>query len=266
MDAKEAARCWERNAEAWTKLARAGYDVYRDHLNSPAFLRFLPDVTGLCGLDIGCGEGHNTRLVAARGAQMTAVDIAQTFIWHARASEESEPLGIKYNVADACDLPYENARFDFVVAIMSLMDMPHPERAIAEAFRVLKAGGFFQFSICHPCFDTPHRVNRRDESGMTYAIEVGRYFERLDGEISRWLFSAAPEDAKKGLAPFEVPRFTRTLSDWLNGLVDAGFAIERVSEPRPTDEVVRSCPAVQDAQIVAYFLHARARKPENPDS
>ena len=53
-------RYWEENAEAWTRLSRRGYDVYRDHLNTPAFLAMLPDVRGLAGLDIGCGEGNNT--------------------------------------------------------------------------------------------------------------------------------------------------------------------------------------------------------------
>jgi hypothetical protein len=77
----------------------------------------------------------------------------------------------------------------------------------------------------------------------------------------RWLFASAPEEVKRDLGLFEVPRFTRTLSEWMNMLIDAGFLIERVSEPRPGDEIVRAFPAVQDAQVVAYFLHLRARKP-----
>ena len=43
----------------------------------------LPEVNGLTGLDIGCGEGSNTRELAARGACMTALDIASIFIQHA---------------------------------------------------------------------------------------------------------------------------------------------------------------------------------------
>ena len=38
MSHEEDGRFWNANAETWTKLARAGYDVYRDHLNTPAFL------------------------------------------------------------------------------------------------------------------------------------------------------------------------------------------------------------------------------------
>lgn len=75
MNHTEAGRYWNENAYAWTQLARAGYDTYRDHLNTPAFFAILPDVRGLAGLDIGCGEGHNTRLLAQRGARVTAVDI-----------------------------------------------------------------------------------------------------------------------------------------------------------------------------------------------
>ena len=37
--------------------------------------------------------------------------------------------------------------------------------------------------------------------------------------------------------------------------------LERVAEPRPSDETVRACPDMQDAQVVAYFLHLRVRKP-----
>ena len=261
MDAREAAGFWEKNAEAWTKLSRAGYDIYRDAFNTPAFLDFLPDVAGLSGIDIGCGEGHNTRLVARQGARMAAIDVSETFVRLARAEETREPLGIDYRVADAASLPFEDTAFDFVTAFMSLMDIPSPEDAIAETFRVLEPGGFLQFSITHPCFDTPHRRNLRDEEGTTYAIEVGGYFERIDGRIMRWLFATAPDEVKKDLPLFEVPRFTRTVSEWINMLIDVGFVIERVAEPRPSDETVRGYPDVQDAQVVAYFLHIRARKP-----
>ena len=100
MDRKEVAACWERNADAWTKLSRAGYDVYRDSFNTPAFLELLPDVDGLDGLDIGCGEGHNTRCVAQRGARMTAIDVAETFVRHAREQEEQAPLGIDCQIPE----------------------------------------------------------------------------------------------------------------------------------------------------------------------
>ncbi len=261
MDHAEVGRYWDENAEVWTRLARAGYDVYRDHLNTPAFFAMLPEVRGLRGLDVGCGEGHNTRLLARRGARVTAVDVSEVFVRHARQAEEQEPLGIEYQIASAVALPFGRATFDFAVGFMSFMDVPEIDRVLAEAHRVLKPGGFLQFSIEHPCFAPAHRRALRGPDRRTYALEVGDYFRNLDGEVSEWLFSAAPPEVRQGLRPFRTPRFTRTLSQWLNLLVETGFVLERVEEPRPSDEAVRACPRIQGAQVVAYFLHLRARKP-----
>jgi ubiquinone/menaquinone biosynthesis C-methylase UbiE len=260
MDDREAGQLWNENADAWTELARAGYDVYRDHLNTPAFLAMLPNVSGLRGLDIGCGEGHNTRLLARHGAQMTGIDIAPRFVAHARDAESREPLGISYEVASGVELPFGDATWDFATAFMSLMDMAEADRAIREAFRVIKPGGFLQFSISHPCTDTSHRRNLRDANGRTYALELGGYFHGTDGDVTEWLFGATPPDLKRRFRPFRTPQFHRPLSDWLNSIVAAGFVFERVEEPHADDETVRRCRDMQDTQIMPYFLHVRARK------
>lgn len=238
-----------------------GYDVYRDYLNTPAFFAMLPNVDGLSGLDIGCGEGHNTRLLAKSGARMTAIDIAEVFISHAKEAEADERLGIDYRVASAVELPFADSTFDFASGFMSFMDVPETDRVLAEAYRVLKPGGFLQFSIAHPCFDTPHRRNLRDSNKKTYAIEVGDYFRSRDGEIDEWLFKAAPTEVKQGMRKFKIPRFSRMLSQWLNLVIESGFLLERIEEPRPRDETVAACPDLQDAQVVSYFLHLRLRKP-----
>ncbi len=221
----------------------------------------LPDVNRLAGLDIGCGEGHNTRLLAKRGARLTALDVSEVFVLHAKGTEDQEPLGINYQVASAVELPFVDSTFDFATGFMSFMDIPETDQVIAEAYRVLKPGGFLQFSITHPCFDTPHRRHLLDDEGHTYAYEVGDYFTNLQGDVAEWHFSAAPPEVREGLPHFKVPRFTRTVSQWLNLLIETGFVLERIEEPRPDDETVRQCPNIQDAQVVAYFLHIRARRP-----
>ncbi len=238
-----------------------GFDVYRDYLNSPAFFAMLPNVDGLSGLDIGCGEGYNTRLLVKHGARMTAVDISEVFIRYARQTEADDSLGIDYQIASAVELPFANASFDFATGFMSLMDVPEIDRALAEAYRVLRPGGFLQFSISHPCFDTPHRRNLRDSTNRTYAIEVGDYFLGREGEIDEWLFKAAPPEVKHGLRKFRIPHFSRTLSQWMNFVIETGFLLERVEEPRPSDEVVAAHPELHQAQVVSYFLHLRVRKP-----
>jgi len=261
MNHEEAGKYWNENAEVWTKLARAGYDVYRDYLNTPAFFDMLPSVDGLKGLDIGCGEGNNTRLLAERGARVSAIDISKVFIKHAQERENEQPLGIDYRVASAVELPYADASFDFAASFMCLMDVPETEKVLSEAFRILRPGGFLQFSIEHPCYNTPYRRNLRDENGATYALEVGGYFETMDGEVPEWIFGSLPRDKRKNYKPFKTPRFRRTVSEWLNLLIKTGFLLEEVREPRPGDATVKECPDVQDAQVVAYFLHIRVTKP-----
>lgn len=266
MDHREAGRYWEQNAAVWTQLARAGFDGYRDGLNTPAFVRVLPEVAGLRGLDIGCGEGHHTRLLARRGAHMTGIDVSPTFISHALQPPDVDrdlgnALTPEYVVGSAVELPFAAGSFDFATAFMSLMEFPESSAAFVEAFRVLRPGGFLQFSLPHPCFDTPHRRNLRNATGQTYAIEVGGYFEGLSGKIEEWIFRAAPAETKAGLRKFRIPRFTRTLSSWIELLLQAGFQLEMLSEPRPSDDDVRQFPFLQDAQVVAYFLCIRVRKP-----
>jgi SAM-dependent methyltransferase len=260
MNESEVGRYWDESAEAWTFLARRGWDVYRDLVNTPAFFELLPNVSGLAGIDIGCGEGHNTRLLAGRGATMSAVDISSTFIGHAR---EMDGPAIRYDVASAQNLPFQNASFDFATAFMSLMDMPRPGLALAETARVLKPGGFFQFSISHPCSTTPHRRQVRDAQGRTLALEVGGYFDYVDGEIDEWIFSAAPRDLKAGLPKFRIPRFQHTISEWMNMVVDAGLSIERVAEPYANEDTAMHHPEVADTRVAPYFLLMRCRKPRN---
>lgn len=264
MDAKEAARLWESNAETWTRHVRMGFDIYRNEMNTPEFLAILPPVAGLTGLDIGCGEGYNTRLLAARGARMTAIDIAPTFIAHAQAAEDAEPLGIRYQTADAQHLHFADATFDFAVATMSLMDVPDTSLALREAARILRPGGFLQFSILHPCFVPPHRRVVRDAHGRTTHVELARYFDNGDGEIEIWKFSTAPQEEQDKVAPFHVPRFHRTLSRWVEMILDAGLAIEKFAEPTASEELAAKIPGLEDTRQFPLTLIVRARKAIQP--
>lgn len=252
---------WEANAETWTKHARAGYDVYRDALNTPAFLAMLPEIKGLAGLDIACGEGSNTRQLVRLGAKMQAIDIAPTFIRHAQEQEDREPLGITFQVGDGMDLPFAASSFDFVTSFMALMDMPDQDRALREIARVLRPGGFLQFSILHPCFVPPYRKTLREPDGRVRAIEVGGYFDAIDGEVENWWFSTLPDAERAKVAPFQVPRFHRTLSQWVSFICAAGLTIEALGEPCADPELAAAEPVVADTRVAPIFLHFRARKP-----
>jgi ubiquinone/menaquinone biosynthesis C-methylase UbiE len=261
IDHREVGALWDENAEAWTTLTRLGYDKYRDHINTPAFMEMLPDVSGLRGLDVGCGEGHNTQLVAQRGARLTALDISRRLVNYARGQEEREPLGITYLHASALEIPFAGGAFEFVMATMSMMDVPDQDRAIREVTRVLKPGGFFQFSILHPCFMTPRFKWILDETGRRVALECGDYFAVEQGKTEEWIFGSAPEELKERFEKFRIPRFFHTLSTWLNMLSSAGLTLEECAEPYASDDSIAIYPSLAATRVVACSLHLRCRKP-----
>jgi hypothetical protein len=66
---------------------------------------------------------------------------------------------------------------------------------------------------------------------------------------------------RAGAEPFTILHFHRTLSEWFNGCIDAGFAIERIGEPTADATMALAHPAVADTRVTPLFLHLRVRKP-----
>lgn len=255
MDAADTGAEWEANAAAWIEMSRAGADRYRDLVNTPAFLDALPDVSGVRCLDVGCGEGHNTRLLRDLGAHLTAIDISDTFIRAASAADAS----IAHVRADATRLPFGDSVFDGVTAFMSLMDTPDPAVTLGEMSRVVRRGGWVQVSITHPVNTTPLRQWIDDDDGVRTWVAIGDYF--VEGPITTsWTFTAVSDELRAQHAPFTITAARRTVSTWMNMVVDAGLTIDRVIEPVASEEIARRHPEVADTRIVPFFLIVRARR------
>jgi SAM-dependent methyltransferase len=250
-------RIWNANAPAWIEFSRAGFDFYRDLVNTPAFFALLPPLAGLSCLDLGCGEGHNTRLLADRGARVVALDVSELFI---EAAARDDRRRIRYLIGDGAALPFPALSFDVVTAFMSLMDVADPERTLREASRVLRPGGFVQFSIAHPATSTPVRRWVEDDSGERAALAIGDYF--YEGPLTEtWTFGAAPAQLRERHRPFTITYARRTLAGWLNAVLGAGLVIEAIAEPHADEQTAAAHPAVADTRIAPYFLVLRARKP-----
>ena len=96
---------------------------------------------GAAVLDVAAGNGNATLACARRGCDVTSTDYVEALLSRGRARAEAEGLEIKSQVADAEQLPFEDARFDAVVSTFGVMFAPHQAAAAREIVRVCRPGG-----------------------------------------------------------------------------------------------------------------------------
>jgi len=107
---------------------------------------------GLDALDVGCGTGFLALELAARGHQVVGVDFAPAMIDEARRKAAARGLSVRFDEADAEQLPFAPRSFDLVISRHVLWTLPHPEAAIDEWIRVLRPGG--RLAVVDGQFDT----------------------------------------------------------------------------------------------------------------
>jgi SAM-dependent methyltransferase len=188
----------------------AGIDAapYNALYERPAMLSLLPEVAGARVLDAGCGAGWYTEQLLARGAHVTAIDESAALVRHTRQ-----------RVGDAADVRVhdlsqplscaEDASFDGIVSALVLHYLRDWSAPLAEFRRILKPGGWLLFSTHHPAADAA-------------LFHPDRYLD-VEPVEDWWEWVGA------------VHFFRRPLCEIINPLADAGFAIERLVEPIPTD-------------------------------
>jgi len=93
-------------------------------------------------LDLCCGPGLAALAAAARGAAASGLDFSPKMLELARANGPA----LRFDQGDAEAIPLASASVDAVVANFGIHHVPRPERAAAEAFRVLRPGGRFAFT------------------------------------------------------------------------------------------------------------------------
>ena len=119
------------------------------------------------------------------------------------------------------------------------------------------------------CFDKQQRCGLirvafplkmlQDDEGNPSALTVSHYFTR-ESRVEHWRFGRAPRTS--GVPSFAIPRFPRTLSDYVNGIIRAGFVLKAIEEPRPTEEACHEIPTWQRWRDHAgVFLYFKADKP-----
>jgi SAM-dependent methyltransferase len=92
-------------------------------------------------LDVAAGNGNAALAAARRGAEVTASDYVARLLQLAERRAEADGLRLHTRVADAEDLPFDDASFDCVLSTFGVMFTPNPQRAAGELLRVCRPGG-----------------------------------------------------------------------------------------------------------------------------
>lgn len=93
-------------------------------------------------LEIGCGPGFFSIILAEQGYNVTAIDCTPSMLQHARQNARQNGQKIQFMSMDAESLTFPSESFDVVVSRNLTWDLPHPADAYYEWTRVLRPGGF----------------------------------------------------------------------------------------------------------------------------
>jgi 2-polyprenyl-3-methyl-5-hydroxy-6-metoxy-1,4-benzoquinol methylase len=224
---------YDRFASQYAELIRShdegAFSPYHD-LVVPRLLEIAGDVAGQTVLDAGCGEGHIARLLAGRGARVTAIDVSPRLIELARI--EAPEAQIEYITHDlSTPLPQYAGRFDLVVSNLVLNDV-HNYLGLANTLgTVTKPGGRLVLSM-----NNPYSAVIRDK--------VANYFDSGKRVEYQGL-------ASRGV---HVLYYHRTLEQYITAFRDAGFLLQTLSDVGPAEEQARTQTFPQRYYHFPFFM------------
>jgi len=189
-----------------------------------ALLDAVGAAPGVRLLDVASGPGYVAAAAAARGASATGVDFSDAMV----AEAAKRYPKIEFRRGDAEALPFADNSFDAVTMNFGVLHLAHPDRALAEAFRVLKPGGRFAFTVWAKPEETAG-------FGITLgAIQThGTFSVPLPEGPPFFRFSDWAESARAlKSAGFSAPEFKKIPQTWRLASVDALFDVMRTATVR----------------------------------
>jgi 2-polyprenyl-3-methyl-5-hydroxy-6-metoxy-1,4-benzoquinol methylase len=205
----------------------------------PHLLDLLGDVTDQQVLDAGCGQGYLARILAARGARVTGVDLSPRLVDQARAND---PDGrITYRVADLSTPHAEyQARFDAVASYMVLNDVDDYRGFAATLAQALKPGGRAVLAFNNP-----------------YATVVRK------GLASSYFASGTTHLCGLSRSGVPVPFYHRTLGEYLDAFLAAGLQLTNLLDvDHPAVAELRSTgQPLADHDALPRFMALRFARP-----
>lgn len=212
---------WGGVADSWHKGLEERADSYHASVVAPNLLRLLKPTQGMRVIDIGCGDGFITREIAAMGAEVVGTDISKEMV---KLAQKAAAPNERYVATPAEKLSFAaGSSFDAATIVLALQNIEHLDAALAEAARVLRAGGRLFIVLNHPAFRIPKRTS------WGWDEEAKTQYRRLDGYMSEARLSIDMEPGKGGRGKTTVS-FHRPLQVYVKALAKAGFVIDGLEE------------------------------------
>lgn len=208
--------------------------------------KLLPDFRGKRVLDLGCGFGWHCIYAAEQGAAtVLGTDISQRMLSVARQKTTSP--NVTYQCLAMEDLDFPPARFDVVLSSLAFHYTPDFGEICRRVGHCLTAGGDFVFSVEHPVFTAYGTQDwTYDAAGGRDHWPVDRYFE---------------EGARDAVFLGEhVVKYHKTLTTYLNTLLETGFSITGMVEPQPDPALLDTVPGMRDELRRPMMLLVSAKK------
>lgn len=206
----------------------------------------LPDFQGKTLLDLGCGYGWHCIYAAEQGAErIVGVDLSEKMLETARAKTTDDR--ITYQRCAMEDIEFEPESFDIVLSSLALHYVENFEIIVKKVHTILKPGGAFLFSAEHPVFTAYGTQDwYYDESGKILHFPVDNYY--YEGKRTATFLGE------------EVVKYHKTLTTYLNSLLENGFEIRRIVEPQPTQEMIEAVEGMKDEMRRPMMLIVSAVK------
>lgn len=131
---------WNQRSDGYSRQVQdeieTDYDAWKER-----FARLLADAPGIKALDMGCGPGLFTILLADLGYDMTSVDYSEDMLKEAQKNTASRGLTSRFLQGDAHKLSFDDDSFDVIVSRNLTWNLEHPADAYQEWLRILRPGG-----------------------------------------------------------------------------------------------------------------------------
>lgn len=210
------------------------------------FKKMFPDLKEKTMLDIGCGFGWHCKYAVENGAtQVVGIDLSKKMLERARIQNNDSK--IEYIQCAIEDYTYPRNTFDIVISSLTLHYIESFDFVCQKVYQTLKKDGYFIFSVEHPIFT----ANGKEE-----------WEYQTDGSIKCWPIDYYFEERviHSNFLGEEVIKYHKTISSYINILLQNGFTLKKLIEPQPEEKMIEMNVAMKEELRRPMMLLISAQK------